>query len=67
MKIFLLSIVAVVLVSLSFTSCRKDFTCECTFTDTSRNFSIDIKNKLKNDAKVICTDYSEAVGTCVIK
>lgn len=67
MKIFLLSIVAVVLVSLSFTSCRKDFTCECTFTDTTRNFSIDIKNKLKNDAKVICADYSEAVGTCVIK
>jgi len=67
MKIFLLSIVAVVLVSLSFTSCRKDFTCACTFTDTTRNFSIDIKNKLKNDAKVICADYSEAVGTCLIK
>jgi hypothetical protein len=67
MKIFLLSIVAVVLVSLSFTSCKKDFTCECKFTDTTRNFSIDIKSKLKNDAKVICADYSDAVGTCVIK
>jgi hypothetical protein len=67
MKIFLLSIVAVVLISFSFTSCKKDFTCECTFTDTTRNFSIDIKSKLKNDAAVICADYSDAVGSCVIK
>ena len=67
MKIFLLSIVAVVLISFSFTSCKKDFTCECKFTDTTRNFTIDIKSKLKNDAKVICADYSDAVGSCSIK
>lgn len=67
MKIFLFSIVALLFVSLSFTSCRKDFTCECSFTDSTRNFSIQIEKKLKNDAKVICTDYSQFVGNCSIK
>lgn len=67
MKIFLISAIVVLVVSLSFTSCQKDFTCECTFADSTKNFSIILEKKLKNDAKVICKDYGDFVGACNIK
>ena len=48
-------------------SCNKDFTCRCTFTDTTKNFDIKIEKVRKNDAKVLCTDYSVFVGNCVLQ
>lgn len=48
-------------------SCNKDFTCQCSFADTAKNFEIKIKKVRKNDAKVICTDYSTFVGNCSLK
>lgn len=50
-----------------FTSCNKDFTCRCTFTDTTKNFDIKLESMRKNDAKVLCTDYDTFVGNCVVQ
>ena len=67
MKIFLVSAIVVLVVSLGFTSCQKNYTCECTFTDSTKNFSVVLEKQLKNDATVICKDYSDFVGICNIK
>lgn len=50
-----------------FCSCNKDFTCRCTFTDSSKNFDIKIQDVRTNDAKVLCTDYSLYVGNCALQ
>lgn len=50
-----------------FCSCNKDFTCRCTFKDTTKNFDIKIEKVRKNDAKVLCTDYSTYVGECALQ
>ncbi len=55
------------LVAFAFSSCSKTYTCTCTFTDTSKNFDVKIEKARRNDAKVICDDYSEFVGNCAIK
>lgn len=66
MKSILFVFIAIITAA-SFCSCNKDFTCQCTFTDTTKNFETKIKKVRKNDAKVICTDYSQFVGNCTIK
>lgn len=66
MKAILFAFIGLITVA-GFCSCNKTFTCRCTFTDTSKNFDVKIENVRKNDAKVLCTDYSQFVGNCVIK
>jgi hypothetical protein len=63
MKQFLFLAMAVVALS----SCNKDYTCECTFPDASKNFEVPLEKMHKNDAKVVCNDYSQFVGNCSIK
>jgi hypothetical protein len=48
-------------------SCTKEYTCACTFTDTSKNFEVKLENMRKNDAKTVCYDYNLFVGNCDIK
>ncbi len=55
------------MIATGFCSCNKDFTCRCTFTDTTKNFDIKILDVRKNDAKVLCNDYSTFVGSCVLQ
>ncbi len=55
------------LVAIAFSSCSKTYTCTCTFADASKNFDVKIEKARRNDAKVICDDYSEFVGNCAIK
>lgn len=52
---------------MSFSSCKKDYTCQCTFVDTTKNFTTTISNMYKNEAKVVCNDYAEFVGNCTLK
>lgn len=66
MKAIFFAFVGMITVA-SFCSCNRDFTCRCTFTDTSKNFDIKIQKVRKNDAKVLCTDYSAFVGNCALK
>lgn len=66
MKSFLLGIISIIAVA-SFSSCNKDFTCRCSFVDSTKNFDVKIKKVRKNDAKVICDEYSTFVGNCAIK
>lgn len=66
MKALFFVFVSIITVA-SFCSCNRDFTCQCTFLDTSKNFEIKIQKVRKNDAKVLCTDYSNFVGNCALK
>ncbi len=54
-------LLAVVIIASSFASCKKDRTCECTYTSsgttnvTSHTSSTVIKKVKKSDAKYLCT------------
>ncbi|MBL7764858.1 MAG: hypothetical protein JNJ58_02110 [Chitinophagaceae bacterium] len=48
-------------------SCNKDYTCACTFSNSNKNFEVTIEKVRRNDANVICQDYSQFVGNCQIK
>lgn len=64
---FLLSGIVLWVVLMGSSSCNKSFTCECTFQDTTKNFTVDISGVQKNEAVVTCNDYSQFVGTCKLK
>jgi hypothetical protein len=66
MKAIIFAFVGIITAA-GFCSCNKDFTCRCTFADTTRNFDIKIEKVRKNDAKVLCTDYGQFVGNCVLQ
>lgn len=42
------------IMALGFTSCKKDYTCECTFTAPTPMLTIAIEKSTKNDAKDAC-------------
>ena len=65
-KLFILAVVAI---GFTMTSCKKDYTCECTGAFT---INIPIQNAKKGDAKDACsaaqTTYSTAGSTtCTLK
>ncbi|HOZ50730.1 MAG TPA: hypothetical protein PLU17_02660 [Chitinophagaceae bacterium] len=66
MKKVFLSLICLIAI-IGFSSCNKDYTCSCTFTDSSKNFDVKLEKMRKNDAKTVCDDYSVYVGNCVIK
>lgn len=60
-----------VLATLLSTSCKKTYTCNCTFTNGIVNQSIEIKNHTKEEAEDLCgqTDqsYKQMLGNCAIQ
>jgi hypothetical protein len=62
------SVIVLFIVVISLSSCKKDYICSCTFSDATKNFDRKIENiSRKNDALVICNDYSAFVGNCKLK
>ena len=61
-----ITVLAAVLVAVSFASCKKDRTCECTYTTsgttnvTSHTSSTVITKVKKSDAKYLCTKDSQS-------
>lgn len=59
----------------AFSSCNKDYTCNCTFPGyPAKDFSVKLESMRHNDAKVMCRDYSTFIdstsltsGTCNLK
>jgi hypothetical protein len=68
MKKLLLSIAACALVATTMTSCKKEYTCDCTLTDggTTLTASYTLKNT-KKKAEDACTAYQTTVGTATYK
>ena len=66
MKHLFLSLAGLFMVA-AFSSCDKQYTCSCTFTDTSKNFEVKLEKMRKNDAKTVCYDYNKFVGNCELK
>ncbi|MBL7765846.1 MAG: hypothetical protein JNJ58_07130 [Chitinophagaceae bacterium] len=66
-KLFILAVVAG---AFTMTSCKKDWTCECT-NSTGTKTSIEITNVKKVDAKTACTawntTYAASGGSCSLK
>jgi hypothetical protein len=68
-KIFAIAVLGVITLS----SCKKDYTCACTATDSSDNISIAYKGVKKKDAESTCDTYSTSYasvtpgGKCEIK
>lgn len=65
-KLFILAVIAG---AFSMTSCKKDFTCECTV--SGQTTPIELKNVKKVDATAACktwnTSYSAQGGSCKLK
>lgn len=63
-------ILAAALFAVSFTSCKKEYTCECTYTNTTLNSTSTIKST-KKDAEDKCNTLSSAAaaigGSCTLK
>lgn len=63
-------IAAVALLAVSFTSCKKEYTCECTYSNTTLNSSSTIKTT-KKDAEDKCSTLNSAAspvgGSCSLK
>ncbi len=56
---FILSVVV-------FSSCKKDYTCQCTYKDafnSAQTISIEYKDVKKSDAKDACDNWSISGGT----
>lgn len=51
-----ITLLAAVIVAASFASCKKDYTCVCTFTDagTTSTYTYDLGKIKKKDAKASC-------------
>ena len=69
----LLSIAAVTVALVSLSSCKKDYTCTCTFTGVggSQEAVLQLNDSKKKDAESACdtwsTQYSTVGGTCELK
>lgn len=63
-------IALVAILAISFTSCKKDYTCECTYSNTALNSTSTVKTT-KKDADARCETLNNAAkgagGTCKIK
>lgn len=54
------------IISLALTSCKKDFTCECTYTDGTK-ITYTFENTTKKLADDLCTGYVITGKTCELK
>lgn len=63
----LMKIVMAVAIMGAFTACKKDYTCECSVTDTSTNTVLSSSSTTakmtKSDAEEWCTGYNVTSGT----
>ncbi len=67
MKNLLLLLAAFLLIGISTTSCKKDWTCECSTPTGSDSVSFELLELRKNDAKTKCNEYGDVWGQCQIK
>lgn len=69
----ILLVAAAFLITGSFMSCTKDYTCECKFTDGTPTLTIPIEKAKKNDATDACDAFETTykIGdpkvTCTLK
>lgn len=56
------SIAAIVLLAVSFTACKKDWTCTCTNADGQETAKYEFKNLSKKDAKTGCDTWNTAAS-----
>lgn len=65
MKKAVLSMAVMGLVAFGFTSCKKDYVCQCTYTTpgASGTVSQTYENTTKADAQEQCNGYASANGT----
>ena len=49
--------------ALSFSSCKKDYTCSCAWSDGSGSLTYTIPKSTKSDAEAVCNDYEYTIGT----
>ncbi len=68
-KITMIAVAA--LLAVSFTSCKKDYTCECKYPNNSGLNSSSVIKTTKSDAKTKCETLSNAAkgagGSCALK
>lgn len=65
---FSLILSAAALVAFSFSSCKKDYTCECKWDDSDQTTEYEYKNVKKKDAEEACESSNSVSGfTCELK
>lgn len=60
-------LIAVALVSIGFTSCKKDWTCTCTDTATGESTDFTISNSRRPEASTACNVFELAGEDCKLK
>lgn len=58
---------AIAIVSISFTSCKKDWTCTCTDNVTGESYDMPISNARKPEASTACTLFELSGEDCKLK
>lgn len=67
MKNLILLLAAFLLLSITTSSCKKDWTCECSTLDGSDSVSFQLDGFRKNDANSKCREYGNVWGQCEIQ
>lgn len=67
MKNLLLLLAAFLFIGMTTTSCKKDWTCECSTIDGSDSVSFNLQALRKNDANSKCMEYGDFWGQCTIQ
>lgn len=72
MKKTIATVIAVIFVAASFTSCKKDFTCSCTYSSNSAlNYDYKYTKVKKKDAQASCDGLDSSAklvnGSCTLK
>ena len=63
-----ITLLSAVLVSVSFVSCKKNWTCECTGESGAASFEVRSEKMKKNEAKTWCKDGSDGTEySCKLK
>ena len=67
MKNLLLLLAAFLLIGMTTSSCKKNWTCECSTLTGTDSVSFELESLRKNDAKTKCNEYGDVWGQCEIK
>jgi hypothetical protein len=61
MKKAIFSVITILVVALSFTSCKKEWHCTCSYNNMVM-FTKDLNNQVKSKAETTCSQYDSTVA-----
>jgi hypothetical protein len=65
MKNLSILLASVAIIAFTFTSCKKDYSCDCVYSmsETEYTYSFDILNATQDDAEQVCSETQESLSS----